>query len=101
MLDFMMGPVAFVGDVSQFYPSISLSPESWPYQKVLIRENIEPNGKLIKAVIVACIFGVCSSGGQLTEGGASVSIPYLTWYPKIDCYKLNTSSLHFVEKSRG
>ena len=28
MLDFMMGPAAFVGDVSQFYPSISLSPES-------------------------------------------------------------------------
>ena len=30
-LDFMMGPVAYVGDVSQFYPSISLSQESWPY----------------------------------------------------------------------
>ena len=38
---------------------------------------------------------------QLTDDGASVSIPYLTWYPKIDCYKLNISSLHFGKKSRG
>ena len=30
LLDFMMGPVAFVGDVSQFYPSVALEEESWP-----------------------------------------------------------------------
>ena len=38
---------------------------------------------------------------QLTEDGVSVSISYLIWYPKIDCYKLNISSLHFGKKSRG
>ena len=37
LLDFMMGPVAFVGDVSQFYPSISMLEESWPFQKILLR----------------------------------------------------------------
>ena len=30
-----------------------------------------------------------------------MSIPYLTWYPKIDCYQLNISLLHFGKKSRG
>ena len=38
---------------------------------------------------------------QLTEDGASVSIPYMTWYPKIDAYKLNISPLHFGKKSKG
>ena len=174
LLDFMMGPVAFVGDVTQFYPSVGLEESSWPFQKILLREDINPNGKLIKAVIVACIFGVCSSGGQseeicrrlseivkdefpevsklltksryvddilkslktredmmklipdtenalkkikmevkgwavageeppeqLTENGVSVGIPYMTWLPEIDCYKLNISSLHFGRKRRG
>ena len=67
LLDFMMGPVAFVGDVSQFYPSVALEEDSWPYQKMILREDLNPNGKLINAVIVACIFGVCSSGGQTEE----------------------------------
>ena len=67
LLEWQVGPVAFVGDVSQFYPSVGLEEESWPFQKIIIRENLNPDGRLIKAVIVACIFGVCSSGGQSEE----------------------------------
>ena len=46
---------------------MGLVEESWPYQKILLRENLNPNGRLIKAVIVSAIFGVCSSGGQSEE----------------------------------
>ena len=140
----------------------------------MLRENLTPNGKLIKAVIVAAIFGVCSSGGlseeaikkfceiikidyplvvklllksryvddilkslknkhdaldlikvteenlkkinmnikgwgisgedppdQMSDDGASIIFSGLTWFPKIDCFKLNISSLHFGKKKRG
>ena len=67
LVDWHVGPVAFVGDVSQFYCSIGLVEKSWPYQKLLLREDLNPNGRLIKAVIVSAIFGVCSSGGQSEE----------------------------------
>ena len=174
LLDWHMGPTAFVGDVSQFYCSIGLVEESWPYQKLLLREDLNPNGKMIKAVIISAIFGVCSSGGQseeairkfcemiildfpivvklllksryvddilkslksksealdlikrtdenlqkinmfikgwgisgekppdqLSDDGVSIGFSGLTWYPEIDSFKLNISSLHFGKKKRG
>ena len=174
LLDWHIGPTAFVGDVSQFYCSIGLVEESWPYQKLLMREDLNPNGKLIKAVIISAIFGVCSSGGQseeairkfcemilldfpmvvklllksryvddilkslktksealdlikrtdenlkkinmhikgwgisgekppkqLSDDGVSIGFSGLTWYPEIDSFKLNISSLHFCKKKRG
>ena len=52
LLDWHIGPAAFVGDVSQFYCSIGLEEKSWPYQKLLLKEDLNPNGKLIKAVIM-------------------------------------------------
>ena len=56
-----------MGDVSQFYPTIKLHEDSWPFQKIMLREDLNLNGKLILAVIVSVIFGVCSSGGQCEE----------------------------------
>ena len=67
LLQWEIGPVAIVGDVSQFYCSIGLTEESWIYQKLLLREDMSPFGKLIKAVVASAIFGVCSSGGQSEE----------------------------------
>ena len=67
VVEWQVGPVAILGDVSQFYPTIGMVEESWPFQKILLREDLNPNGRLIKAVIVSCIFGVCSSGGQSEE----------------------------------
>ena len=46
LLDWHMGPTAFVGDVSQFYCSVGLMEESWAYQKIVLRENLNINGKL-------------------------------------------------------
>ena len=67
LLVWHIGPVAFVGDVSQFYCSTGLLEKSWPFQKLLLKEDLTPYGKLIRAVIISAIFGVCSSGGQSEE----------------------------------
>ena len=174
LLDWHIGPAAFVGDVSQFYCSIGMEEESWPYQKLLLREDLNPNGKVKMAVIVSTIFGVCSSGGQseevirkfceiikdehpdvarlllkgryvddmmksmksnkevvelikktedvldkikmkikgwcisgeeppeqLSEDKKSIQFSGMTWFPKIDSFLLNISSLHFGKKKRG
>ena len=174
LLQWHIGPVAIVGDVSQFYCSIGLKEESWAYQKLLLREDLNPQGKLIKAVIVSAIFGVCSSGGQseeairkfceivkddfpkvvellsrsryvddilkslnteqealdlmekteklleniqmkikgwsisgknppaeMSDDRCSINFSGLTWFPALDSYRLNISSLHFGKKSRG
>ena len=174
LLDWHIGPIAFVGDVSQFYCSVGLLEESWPYQKLLLREDLNPNGKLIKAVITSAIFGVCSSGGQseeaikkfceiikydfpqvvklllksryvddilkslknksqalsliketdenlkkismnikgwgisgekppkeMSDDEVSIGFSGLTWFPEIDSFQLNISSLHFGKKKRG
>ena len=174
LLDWHIGPVAFVGDVSQFYCTIGLLEKSWPFQKLLLKEDLNPNGKLIRAVIISAIFGVCSSGGQseevvkkfcelikvdheevarlllkaryvddimkskkskveartlinqtedvlkkidmkikgwcmsgedppeeLTEDKKSIQFSGMTWFPKLDSFKLNIASLHFGKKVRG
>ena len=38
---------------------------------------------------------------KLSEDGICVPFAGIIWIPKIDCYKLNISSLHFSKKKRG
>ena len=40
VLEWQVGPVAIVGDVSQFYPTIGLHEDSWPFQKIVLRELV-------------------------------------------------------------
>ena len=54
------GKNALVGDISQFYPTVNLIPKHWRYQRILLRENIDPNKQLLEAVIVKLAFSVSS-----------------------------------------
>ena len=38
---------------------------------------------------------------QMTDDGFSVNFSGLKWYPVLDAYKSNISSLHFKKKKRG
>ena len=67
MLDWQMGDSAVCGDISQFYPTIKLIPEHWQYQRILMREKLDPNGKLLEAVLVKLGFGVQSVSAQSEE----------------------------------
>ena len=67
LLDWQMGESAICGDISQFYPSISLVPEHWQYQRILLREHLDPEGELLEAVIVKLAFGVHSVSAQSEE----------------------------------
>ena len=67
LLEWQMGRNALVGDISQFYPTVLLVPKHWRYQRILLRENLDPNGQLLDAVIVKLAFGISSVSAQTEE----------------------------------
>ena len=56
VLDWMIGPYAFCGDISQFYPSIHLKQEHWRYQRILLRDNLDIDGEVLEAVLIKLAF---------------------------------------------
>ena len=174
MLSWVIGKVGFSADISQFYNSILLDEEHWPYQQIVWYDGLDSKTKLRHGIVATCIYGVTCVGAQtehvmelladeiepyypevatllrrrryvddfgqsneneetvkrlineteksllkrdmhikgwvvsgkppptdLSEDGASVPFAGLVWFPEIDCYKLNISSLHFSKKKRG
>ena len=41
LLRFAIGPVAYAGDLKQFYTSIGLIPSQWNFQRALWKEDID------------------------------------------------------------
>ena len=83
VLDWMMGPFAFCGDISQFYPSIHLHPDHWRYQRILLRENLDTNGEVLEGVIVKLAFGVQSVSAQSEEAVQRVANELWETYPDV------------------
>ena len=52
------GCFALQGDLKQFYASIKLVTNQWNLQRILFRENLDPNGEVLEAVIQTLIWGV-------------------------------------------
>ena len=58
LLRFVAGLFAVQGDLKQFYASIKLILEQWNLQRVLFRQNFDPNAEVQEAVIKTLIWGV-------------------------------------------
>ena len=58
MLRFMVGKEACQGDMKQFYASIKLIVNQWHLQRVLFRENFDPDGELLECIIKTLIWGI-------------------------------------------
>ena len=58
LLRFVAGRFALQGDLKQFYASIKLIVEQWNLQRVLIREDFDPNNEVQEAVIKTLIWGI-------------------------------------------
>ena len=58
ILRFSIGSFAVQGDLRQFYASIKLQKDQWNLQRVLLKEDLDPNSKEIEAVIVTLIWGI-------------------------------------------
>ena len=67
LLDWLVGPSAIAGDISQFYNTVLLEEEHWKYQQVVWFDNMDPTGTLRRGVIRTCIYGVKCVGSQTEE----------------------------------
>ena len=73
VMRFCVGAAACQGDLSQFYASINLDPQHWNLQRVLFRDNLNPDGEVLEAVIRSLIWGVKSVSGQSETAMIKVS----------------------------
>ena len=64
ILRFSCGKYAVQGDLKQFYASIKLWVDQWNLQRVLYRDDLDPNGELQEAVIQTLIWGIKSVSAQ-------------------------------------
>ena len=67
VLDWLVGPSAVCGDISQFYNTVLLEEQHWKYQQVVWYDNLDPTKTLRRGVIRTCIYGVKCVGSQTEE----------------------------------
>ena len=67
VLDWLVGPSAVCGDISQFYNTFLLEEQHWKYQQVVWFDNLDPTKPLRREVIRTCIYGVKCVGAQTEE----------------------------------
>ena len=58
VLRWILGPVAFAGDLKGFYTSIWLDPDQYNLQRILWKEGLNPDSDIVELVLVTLIFGV-------------------------------------------
>ena len=58
VLNWLVGPVALTGDISQFYNMVLLRKEHWKYQRVVWYPDLDPKNELIRGVVRTLIYGV-------------------------------------------
>ena len=64
VLRFQTGKVACQGDLKQFYASIKLVEDQWNLQRVLFKDNLDPEAEPIEAIIRTLIWGIKSVSAQ-------------------------------------
>ena len=67
VLAWRMGPSALTGDIRQFYNTILLLPDYWQFQKILLKENLDPQARTVVAIVKTLIYGVRPVGSQCEE----------------------------------
>ena len=64
MLRFMIGPYAMAADLTKMYNQFSLVPDHWNLQRILFKENLNPDAVTKQACVTTLIYGVKSVAGQ-------------------------------------
>ena len=64
VLRFTIGLFAMQGDLKSFYASIKLVRDQWHLQRVLFREDLNPEGDVLEAIFKSLIWGIKSISGQ-------------------------------------
>ena len=67
VLNWLIGPVAVCGDISQFYNTVQLAEDHWQYQQVLWYDEMDPSKLLRRGIVRTAIYGVRCVGAQTEE----------------------------------
>ena len=67
MLDWRIGPSALTGDIRQFYNNVLLHQDHWQYQKILLKQELDPEAEVTTAIIKTLIYGVKPVGKRCEE----------------------------------
>ena len=58
VLNWLVGPIALTGDISQFYNCVLLRKEHWRYQRVVWYRDLDPKNELVRGIVQTLIYGV-------------------------------------------
>ena len=64
LIRFCIGKFALTGDLKQFYNACKLGADQWNLQRFLWIDDLDPEGKVLEAVITTLIYGVRSVAAQ-------------------------------------
>ena len=81
MFNWLIGPNAVTGDISQFYNTVLLDEQHWEYQQVYWYDDLDPNNPLRRGVVVTLIYGVRCVKGQTEEIMGLVAEPHKETLP--------------------
>ena len=59
----MIGPYAMAADLTKMYNLFSLIPDHWNLQRILFKENLNPDAVTKQACVTTLIYGVKSVAG--------------------------------------
>ena len=74
ILRFTIAPHALIADISKMYNQFSLLPEFWNLQRVMIKEDLNPDAPVKNACVTTAIYGVKSSSKQSEYGLDEVAV---------------------------
>ena len=83
MLSWVIGKVGFSADISQFYNSILLDEEHWPYQQIVWYDGLDSKTKLRHGIVATCIYGVTCVGAQTEHVMELLADEIEPYYPEV------------------
>ena len=89
VLRFVTGQFAVQGDLKQFYASIKLVSDQWHLQRVLYKEELNPDGEIQEAIIKTLIWGIKSVSAQSECSIIKLATHVKEKYPLLADFLLN------------
>ena len=89
VLRFQIGCEAMQGDLKQFYASIKLISDQWNLQRVLLRDNLDPDAEVKEAVIKTLIWGIKCVSAQTETAIIKLAEAVKETHPILSDFLLN------------
>ena len=86
----MVGAEACQGDLKQFYASIKLIVEQWNLQRVLLRDELDPDGRILEMILRTLIWGIKCVSAQSETAIIKLAEHILKDYPLLAKFLLDS-----------